>query len=200
MSRDDAPEEPNLAATAQTLEAELRKIEETVREAEKVELTSDKALQKARRLLETTSSHQLRMAELLRDLVIAMQSAQGRMQSTLDRTLEVSKSVAGGAGERDGVYIRFADLGRRTRDIQEPVAVVLKAQADGAPPDKLLQAVNVVMDVADALVVDAEALSAEAKESRWTDIAKEADGLRQQLLAARNKVMLLRRSLSEKSS
>jgi hypothetical protein len=182
----------NLAATAQSLESELRKIEEAVREADKVELTSDKALQKVRRLLETTSAHHLRLAELLRELVVAMQGAQGRMQESLDHAVAVSNRVAARAAERDELYARFAELGHRTRDLQEPVAVVLKAQASGAAADAVAQAVSVVIEAADVLVALAESLASDAKAGRWTDIAKEADGLRQQLLAARNKVMLLR--------
>ncbi|NUP06350.1 MAG: hypothetical protein HOW73_09865 [Polyangiaceae bacterium] len=205
--RDDDPagasaragENVNLTSAAQSLEGDLRKLEDTVREAKQLDITSDKTLQKARKLLEACSEHQLKLAGHLQELVAAMQSAQQRVQSSMDETLALSQKVGGRAGERGDLVERFATLGKRTTEINEPVNAVVEKHREGAQPAELLLAVNAVLVVTEVLVAEAEGLTSDAKKGNWVDIAKEADGLRQQILSARNKVMMLRRNLSERA-
>jgi uncharacterized phage infection (PIP) family protein YhgE len=190
---------PNLTSAAQSLESDLRRLEETVREAQSLEIQSDKTLQKARKLLESCSDHQLKLAGHLQELVTAMQAAQQRVQTSMDQTLELSQKVAARANDRGGLVERFAQLGKRTTEINAPVGAVVEKHQQGAQPVELLTAVNAVLAITEALVAEAESLVADAKQGGWVDIGKEADTLRQQILSARNKVLMLRKNLSERA-
>lgn len=192
-------EQPTLTSAAQSLEADLRKLEESIREAQRLEIASDKTLQRARKLLEACSEHQLSLAGHLQELVQAMQQAQVRVQAGMEETIEISKKVGQRANERGELVERFAVLGRRTTEINEPVNAVVAKHNEGAAPDELLLAVGAVLVVAEGLVAEAEGLAQDAKAGGWTDISKESESLRQQILSARNKVLLLRRGLSERA-
>lgn len=193
----DEPE--SLTAVAQGFEQDLRKLEESVREIRRMEIVSDKTLQRARRLLETCSEQQLKLASHLSSLVVAIQAAQGRVQSNMDETLEISRRVGSRAQERADLVERFAALGGRTQEIQGPVAALLEKRDAGASVPDVLAALADVLAVADSLSAESETLAADAKASGWVDITKESDALRQQILSARNKVLMLRRSLSERA-
>lgn len=197
MTKRDEP--INLTSAAQNLEGDLRKLEETVREAKGLDVTSDKTLHRARKLLEACSGHQLKLAGHLQDLVSAMQSAQVRVQASMDETIELSRRVGARASERAELVERFVVLGKRTAEIGEPVNAVVERHSEGAQPAELIVAVSAVLAVAEALVLECEGLVEDAKKGDWTDIAKETDGLRQQILSARNKVLMLRRNLSERA-
>ena len=193
----DEPE--SLTAVAQGFEVDLRKLEESVREIRRLEIVSDKTLQRARRLLEACSEHQLRLASHLSSLVVAIQSAQGRVQANMDETIEMSRRVGARASERAELVERFAALGHRTQEIQGPVNALLEKRDSGASVPDVLAALADVLSVADSLVTESEALTSDAKTGGWVDIGKESDSLRQQILSARNKMLMLRRTLSAKA-
>jgi len=197
MSSDD--DETTLTAAAERLETDLARLEEIVKETARVEVSSDKSLQRARRLLEQCSEQQLKLAEHLKSLVIAMNGAQGRVQASLEETLSLSRQIGTRAAERSALVERFAVLGQRTREINAPVAAVVSKHQDGALPGELLAAVGEILSIADGLVSESDSIAKDARTSKWVDIGREADALRQQILSARNKLLVLQRGLSERA-
>jgi hypothetical protein len=128
-----------------------------------------------------------------------MNRAQGRVQTSMEETLELSRQIGARAAERGKLVERFAALGQRTREINGPVAAVVTKHQEGAQPGELLAAVSEILSIADGLVSESDSIAKDSKAAKWVDIAREADALRQQVLAARNKLLVLQRSLSERA-
>lgn len=193
-------DEPTLQTVAEGLLGDLRKLEETIREAQRLEITSAKNLQRGRRLLESCSDTEQRLAGHLQQLATAIQSTQQRIAGCMEHTVEFSKHVAARAELRSILLDRLGGLGKQAGEINEPVAAAVAAQTAGEVDDaSLLATVTQVVTRTEELLDEAAAVVQEAKDASWLDIARDADGLRQQVQALRGKVLLLQRGLAERA-
>jgi uncharacterized protein YoxC len=188
-----------LTAAAAALEAELRRYEETVADITKLSLNSDKALQRARKILEDCAGHQERLGVLLPAFAQAMQGVQQRQQSCMDLTARGTETIKARFEERMSLLERVAALGQHAQDINGPVMQVISL-GDQVAPDDLLKSLEDVGALADAVITEAESVHKAAEESDWMDIARDTDALKQQLQAARNKVMLAKRNVASRAS
>lgn len=194
------PDEPTLQTVAERLLGDLRKLEDTIREAQRLEITSAKNLQRGRRLLEACSETEQRLAGHLQMLATAIQSTQERIAGCMEHTVDFSRRVAERAELRSVLLERLGGLGKRASEINEPVAAAVAAQAAGEADDaSLLATVTEVVARTEGLLEEAADVAGEAREAEWNDIARDADGLRQQVQALRGKVLLLQRGLAERA-
>lgn len=193
-------EEPNLQTVAEGLLGDLRKLEDTIREAQRLEINSAKNLQRGRRLLESCSETEVRLAGHLQGLASSIQSTQLRIAACMEHTVDFSKRVAERAEIRSQLLERLGGLGKRASEINEPVAAAVAAQAAGTAENAtLLATVNEVVTRTEGLMEEAANVAGEAKDAGWVDIARDADGLRQQVQALRGKVLILQRGLAERA-
>jgi hypothetical protein len=198
MSTD--PDEPTLHTVAERLLGDLRKLEDTIREAQRLEITSAKNLQRGRRLLEACSETEQRLAGHLQSLASAIQSTQQRIAGCMEHTVEFSKRLAERAEVRGALLERLGGLGRRASEINEPVAAAVAAQTAGEADDAtLLTTVTEVVARTEGLLEEAGTVAKDARDAAWNDIARDADGLRQQVQALRGKVLILQRGLAERA-
>jgi len=96
----DQTDEPTLQTVAEGLLGDLRKLEDTIREAQRLEINSAKNLQRGRRLLEACSDTEQRLAGHLQQLATAIQSTQLRIAGCMEHTVDFSKHVAARAEVR----------------------------------------------------------------------------------------------------
>jgi chromosome segregation ATPase len=193
-------EEPNLQTVAEGLLGDLRKLEDTIREAQRLEINSAKNLQRGRRLLETCSETEQRLAGHLQGLASSIQSTQLRIAACMEHTVDFSKKVAERAEVRSQLLERLGGLGKRASEINEPVAAAVASQAAGTAENAtLLATVTEVVTRTEGLMEEAADVAREAKDAAWVDIARDADGLRQQVQALRGKVLILQRGLAERA-
>lgn len=191
MAEDDQPESLTLASSA--LEKELARSDELARAARKIPLNSQKNIERASRALtEAAKSHE-QAGQYVFALVAAVARARQLQEATAGeihaQALEVQRRIA-----QLGVLARrFAELGREASALGamvEDAVRARKASKDAAGPGAapLLDEVHARM----AQVLEgATDLTLAAKTDGLVDVARDADAIRQQVQAAKNKLTLL---------
>lgn len=188
-----------LKTAAGALEAELRQYEETVAELDRLQLTSEKSLQRARRVLEECAAHQEKLATLLPAFASAMQAAQERQQQCMEQTARTTERIKTRFEERVALLQRIAALGERAQTINEPAMAVIGKSAEERTVAELSSSLADVGERTDAAIAEADAVHQAAQDGEWLDIARDADGLRQQLRSARNKVLIAQRQVAARA-
>lgn len=202
VSRDDrtASKLSAFAAAAAALEAELKHFEELAAALARAPLTSQKAIEQAARLTRDASAAQGRFAEQLHGLV-ALVGAAGERQGVAAAAInERVAAIDARTAEHAALEARLGELGEEARGIN---ALVLEATSNGggvpSTPDRLASLIERLEEIVarmDGAVERAHGVSRDATAADFVDVARQSDALRQQLLAARNRVGLLRRGLA----
>ncbi|MFO0741922.1 MAG: hypothetical protein U0270_38855 [Labilithrix sp.] len=187
-----------LAAAAAALENELRRYEETSAELEKLALTSEKTLQRARKVLEECASHQEKLATLLPEFAQAMQAAQAKQQECMEVTARGTARIKERFEDRMALLERVAALGQKAQDINGPVAAVVETEGERTPAE-LLKALEEVGARTEAVIAEAASVHEAAEGADWQDIARDTDALRQQLQSARNKILVAQRNVAARA-
>ena len=190
--------ETPLAKAAAALEDELHEYEKFVAEVKRMHLDNEKAMHRAKDLLEHCAAGEQRMAERLHTFAAAMQDVQVRQQSCVGEAVLAAEKIQGRLQNRSALLERFSALGDRARALTEPVAALEGKQGEPTAQD-LLTTLAEVATRAEAVVAEAEALSGDATSDDWPDIAREAATLKQQLLTARNKILLAQRDVAART-
>ena len=100
--------------------------------------------------------------------------------------------------ERAALVERVAQLGQRAREVSEPITA-FDEEAWAACSPELLASVNQVSERLEAVIAEAAAVATSARDSEWADVARDADALKQQLQAVRNRVMIGQRKLASQA-
>lgn len=190
--------ETPLAASAAALEAELLEYEKFVAEVKRMTLNSEKAMHRAKDLLEQCAAGEQRMAERLQAFAAAMQGVQARQQTCITAAVAAASLIQERVEKRSALLERFSALGDRARSLNDPVAL-LEAKEGEANAQDLLTTLGEVASRTESVVAEAEALGADANADDWQDIAREATTLRQQLLSARNKILVAHRDVASRT-
>lgn len=187
-----------LTEAAAALEAELKRFEEMAAAARKMPLDSEKNLGRAARALQETADAQERTADLVRALVSAINQARDQQQAQAEALLARAEELKAQTENLEQLLARFKTLGADAREIQ---TLVQLASQKGAARDLsgALEILNEARTKIDAIASSASDLAADAKSKGIHDVEREADSLRQQLLAARNKLGLLQQGLANNS-
>lgn len=201
MSRDDrsAGRLSTFAEAAAALEAELERFEAIAAAVARAPLSSQKAIEHAARLTRDASEAQGRYAERLQALV-AMVGSSGERQRVAaatinDRVAEIDARTAAHAA----LGQRLGELGEEARGINARAQGAVGAGVVPSSPERLAELIGALEEIGermDAAVARALDVARDATASDFVDVARQADSLRQQLLATRNRVSLLRRGLA----
>lgn len=188
-----------LTEAAAALEAELKRFEEMASSARKMPLDTEKNLARAARALQETADAQERTADLVRALVSAINHARDQQQAQAEALLARAEQLKAQTENLEDLLGRFKTLGADAREIQ---GLVQLASERGAAQDLpgALEVLDRAREKIDAIAGSASALANDARAKGISDVEREADSLRQQLLAARNKLSLLQQGLSQKKS
>jgi ABC-type transporter Mla subunit MlaD len=182
-----------LTAAADTLERELERHAALAAELQRESLDSEKSLRRAGRVLATLRDTEARLAELLAALVDAIAAARDRQQAQAD----AAAACAGRISERSDV---LNALLQRWNTIGEEAAALTRLVQRGGDPGEgngtpaPAATVDEVEQRLGRLADTCQELAGAALAGAFADLAKQADGLRQQLLAARHKIRLARKS------
>src|SRR2546423_7499542 len=167
-----------LGAAAAALEAELRRFEQLSELATRVELKSQKNLERASRAAQDAAEAQERVNERVRALVEAIAQARARQEEQARLLVERAGQIDERRQALEALLARFAHLGNEAAEGN----ALLKEGGDVAEAEQRL---GTVAGAAEEVLHEAERVGFE-------DAVRQADSIRQQSLAARNKLKLLR--------
>ena len=191
MAEDEKADSLTLASSV--LEKELARSDELARAARKIPLSSEKNIERASRALtEAAKSHE-QAGQYVFALVAAVARARQLQEATASEIHAQATEVQRRIAQLGVLARRFAELGKEASAIGAMVQDALNARKEskdaagpGAPP--LLAEVHARM----ARVLEgATELTLAAKTDGLVDDARDADAIRQQVQAARNKLTLL---------
>jgi chromosome segregation ATPase len=172
----DKPSE--LAEAAFALDHELRRFEELAEQAARVKLNTEKSLEKATDALTRAAESQDRIHAQVQKLVAAVATARQKQEADAAALVERAREIAGRRKEFAVLLQRMGGLGSAAREMQDLLR---------AGPGKIDEVMTRMQQVAE----EAADIARAAADGDMEDLARQADVLRQQVLAARNKVALL---------
>jgi hypothetical protein len=197
MSKSSPPSP--LVAAAAAVDAELREYDELARQVKHVALDGEKSLARAARLLSESTQLQPRIQEKLKVLVGEIEGARLRQQASLDMFIETSRALEARANEFDALMRRFAAVGESAQTIHRLTNDVSTKKNSGVPETDLLEGLRQIEEHMGKVIADAGDLAREAERDGWPEMARQADSIRQQVGAARNKLALASRSVAARA-
>jgi uncharacterized coiled-coil DUF342 family protein len=196
-------DESQLATAASALEEELRKFEQLGQLACKIELSSERNLEKAARATQEAAESQQRVAAHVARLVGAITAARDRQQAVAESIQERAGQLQARRAEMDELLQEFGALGGEANAINQLVGQVNLPKAAGAPQSEALGDVvarlQEIQDRMGHVVERAKALAEKALGKDVQDIAENAESLQKQVHASRNKLNLLLEKLSARA-
>lgn len=197
MSKRQQSESSELVNAAMAIEEELRKFESLAEEVRTGEMRSQKHLERMGKLLNQVADCDERMVANMRSLLTVLNGWRDRQQALASevntRALELQ--------ERTKVYQslmeRFASLGQEASTLSAHMQQVANRTQAGEPvkAEDIISSLQMVNERMTAVADSAGSLANDAQAQDFVDIARDAESLRQQLLAARNRANLLQQKL-----
>jgi hypothetical protein len=191
-----------LVEAAGAFDETLRRFGELVESVGRAALDSGEGLGRAAGALQKVAACEEEMQQRAQALSAALASArqaqEAHAQAIGARALEVQKRTedyAGLLGRLEGVAQNAADL---NADAQR-LAATHKVERQ-MPPEVVSPLVSQLRELEarmESVAGTAEALAGDARAARFDDVGRKTDALRQQLLAARSRVVLLREALTQ---
>ncbi len=179
-----------LVAAATALEAELERIASVAREAQRLPLDSQRNVERTAEKLAELGAVDAKLGPLVQELMGAVSAL---VQGQHDQAVALAARAEEVRARREvlrELLGRYAGLGRDAQELN----VMVQAFASGAQPgagEAEPPSFDAVRETMTRLIGDAEAVARASVEQGFEDLSRQADGLRQQLLSARNKLNLL---------
>lgn len=193
------PKASPLVTAAAALDDELRAYDELAAEAKRAPMNSEKGLQRAIKIVQDSAGRNERIQEKLKGLVAEIELARTRQVESLNTLLEAARAVETRAQQHDGMMQRFAALGESAKQVNTMTVALSERRQAGAPEAELLEGLNGIQIQMATVVAEAEALTLLATEQDWPEFARQADTVRQQVLAAKNKLVLAHRTMATRA-
>jgi hypothetical protein len=175
MSSTDANE---LSEAALALDRELRRFDDLAEQAARQKLNTEKNLERATEALTRAAESQDRIHGHVQRLVAAVGVAREKQESDAKTLMARAEEIAGRRKEFSEVLQRMAGLGTMARDVQEALK-----NGPSAIDDVQARMQQIADEAGDILRT--------AQDKDMEDVARQAEVLQRQVLAARNKVALL---------
>jgi|SRR5688572_1301640 DNA repair exonuclease SbcCD ATPase subunit len=173
------PEVPEIVRAAEALEAQLTELESRSRAARKIELDSEKNIQRAARELNEALAAPEGLANGLRDLAQAMERMQGRQQAALEPLSEFASQIQARLARLEEHMQAFAELGQAASRL----SALLKAGPEGGTA--LIRDANAQLS---SIAQGAGSLFDAARADGFPEVAREAEALKQRVNALRKRL------------
>jgi hypothetical protein len=181
----DKPSE--LVAATMALDEELQRVEKLAHGVLNTPLDSRRNLEKAARATGETVEAQTRVGERIRVMLEALNAARGKNEITVDALQKKSLEMKERSDAFGALMGRFEAIGREAREI----TAMAQASAGGGS-ERLAELDTRMSQLADT----AKSLWQDAGDGDWPELARDAEALRQQVLAVKNKLSLIAKRLS----
>lgn len=184
MTEPDDPKWVSLAEAARAAEDELERFEALVASIRKIDLNSEKSILHAGKVLSEAVSVQARIAEVLSPLARAFSRAQQRELAAAEHLQACAERIH----ERTEMFASLMEGVRALGSDAIEVTVLLRSAAAGDDVGDFGKRVADAAARMDAAVTRAKELHQRAREAGLNDVARQAESLEQQLVAARGKL------------
>ena len=199
MPKNPTKKQSPLVLAAAALDEELRRYDALAEEAKRSHITSGKTLERAVRVVQESTALNEAVQEKLRHLVKEIEAARVRQVESLSTLLETAQRAQARSEQYEALLKRFAALGESARHVNTLALETDAKRQSGAPEATVLQGLDEVRTQMAAVVAEAEALVAVAAQQDWTDLERQAEAVRQQMLAAKNKLVAAQRAVATRA-
>jgi chromosome segregation ATPase len=190
-----------LTAAAESFDDALRRFSTLTEALRKRQLDSRHALESAAALLKDVTRCQEELQTKAQALVAALGAARDTQQAQAEFVQERAQDIQRRAQDYATLTVRFEEVGQQAAGLNT-LAQSLAARrgiADRSLRDTevpaLLSELDELRERMGSVADQAAGLIADARNAQFEELCGRADSLRQQLLAARNKIGLLRENL-----
>jgi uncharacterized protein YoxC len=198
MSKSEKAPTSELTAAAEALDNQLRRFESLTEQFKKAPLNSEKSLEKASKLLRDVAEQDRVLNESVSALVAAVAGARDRQQKNAEAVNEHAQYLEKRAETFKTLLERYGALGQSAAELNQRMQDFAAKRAEPQTAENSVAVVNSLDGLSERMgqVADeAQQVVKLADEQDFTDIGRQADSLRQQILSARNKLGLLRKGL-----
>jgi chromosome segregation ATPase len=189
-----------LAEAAVSLDQALRRFEELTSTARRFPLNSQKNIERAARATQEAAESQEAVARQLHALIDAINVARDRNEAASNAIRARAEEIRARTEALTTLMQRFAGLGEAASEINVMVQEALPASSGDSQDTAELSARmaeplgRVLARMGDVLA-QAQELQGEAERADMPELARQTDSVRQQILSARNKVLMLERTI-----
>jgi hypothetical protein len=181
-----------LVAAALALDEQLRGFEATTTSLEQMSMDSQKGLERAGKALGRLVELEDGLGRAVEAMVRAFQLSRQRQEDQAKRVGAIAAEVQKRTEAYQGLLRRFSELGQRAATLNEAMKEVMNPAHAGPQGSSLGDLQGQIQTLTGA----AEEVMHQAESDGFADIARQADGLRQQLLAVHNRLTLLHARLT----
>lgn len=182
-----------LTAAAEALETELRHYEDLAASLERERLDSEKNLRRAAQALSALCASEGRLAEHLANLVAAIGNARERQQAHAEAVQTRAARIQERSQALALLLSEWEALGRDAEDVRNLIQRTSGDPGDtNHSPSARAPSFGELEDRLTRLGEEAHRLVEKAQTEHFDDLARQAEGLRAQVLSALNKLRLAR--------
>lgn len=196
----DKQERSELVEAAEALDAQLRRFEHLVEVSRREPLNTQKNLERSARALKEVADCDTELGQSLQALVAAISKVRDRQQAQVEAVVTRAKEVEQRSGILQDLLTRYGQLGEVAGQLNNVAQQIVAQAREATTPDKVAELFASVGELQEAMgkaAGGAEDLVKAAGSVEFVDVEREAESLRQQLLASRNKLGLLQKSLAK---
>jgi chromosome segregation ATPase len=179
-----------IAAVA--LDQELRRFQILTEAAGRTALDSRRNLERAARAAQEATESHARMGEHMAAFMAALTAARTQNEEAFHALRARREEIAARTNEVNALVEQVAQLGAVATRLNAAIQSIAKHAKEA--PGEVSQTVADLRELLgqmDRVLEEAERLAHTARDRQCADIAHDVDGMRQQILAARNKMHLL---------
>jgi chromosome segregation ATPase len=178
-----------LVAAAMTLDEHLRAFDALVGNTERVQLNSQRNIEKAAHTATEAAQGQQQLGTLIQVFLQALNEARDHHQQSASALARRGEEIGRRGVELNALRERMAAIAVEGTGISEAVK---RVSGDPAQRAAMLPELGEIEKRMTACVEKATQLHDDCKAAGFSDVTADADSIRQQLQSARNKVKLLR--------
>jgi uncharacterized protein YoxC len=200
MSKREKQDPTQLEQAAEGVEDELRHFEALADTVLRTPLDSEKNLERASKALREVAESDERLVAQLQKLVAAVGGIRDRQQEHARGVNARAEELQARTQAFQELLQRYAGLGRSAAELNAVVQdIAARRQKATTSEDNraLAGSLDALLERMVQVAEEAQGLATAATGQDFSDIARQADSLRQQLLSARNKMALLQKGLAE---
>jgi len=194
------PQSPLLEAAA-AFDDELARFGRLVEAARTGPLNSQKNLQRAAHAFEQVGESERRLGETAQALVAALQGARQEQEVQALALQGRAKEVEARTAVAADLLQRYGLVGQKAGELNSLVLDIAAKKTNGSsePDEEIIASLAELRGKMGEIAESAAGLVSAAREADFDDIARQADSLRQQIVAVSQKVASIERALTPRS-